>query len=451
MHHVIRLGGLVLGLLLACPAVADQAADEALLRGARVVPDGPGLVEFFRARLAKNEADEKKIEALIERLNSAKFKDREKATRDLIAIGLPARPFLARAAMHQEAEVRRRVAECLATIETANPVEIELAALRLLRGLKHDGACHALLQYLPAVRDAAVEEELFTTLAALAFRTDKADAALLAALKDRDASRRGAAVLLLAHGGNATHKEQIKQALRTETDALVRLRAGQGMLAARDKAGVAILLPLLTDAPREIAGQARDVLLSIGEEKAPAGELGEDKAARQKCRDEWERWWDTRQAKLDLSKSEVDLPWLNGNARAKKVVLRWTTAMNNGDNEEIKKTMGVPFNLAGYMVIDTREQLEEMFVQAIQGKPANQKIEFAPPRVVDLKEYLSRPMAAMMKEFLKNVPRSELRVVYLTGKNAAKTNVEAAYLFVRLKGGQAHIIGIGMADEPKKK
>src|SRR5205085_5877043 len=154
------------------------------------------------------------------------------------AIGSAARPFLVRAAMHKDAEVRRRVAECLAAIEKANSADIELAALRLLRGLKAEGTCQVLLQYLPAVRDSAVEEELFATLAVIAFRDGKADAALLAALKERDAVRRGAAVLLLAHGGNAEQKEQVKQRIKAETDPLVRLRAGQGMLAAKDRAGV---------------------------------------------------------------------------------------------------------------------------------------------------------------------------------------------------------------------
>src|SRR5205085_11577268 len=119
-------------------------------------------------------------------------------------------------------------------------------------------------------------------LATVAFRDGKADVALLAALKERDAIRRGAAVLLLAHGGNAEQKEQVKQLIKTETEPLVRLRAGQGMLAAKERAGITILLPLLSDAPREVALQARDVLLSIGEEKSPTGELTEDKTARQK-------------------------------------------------------------------------------------------------------------------------------------------------------------------------
>src|SRR5207253_5852596 len=109
-------------------------------------------------RVAKSEADEKKIDALIERLNSGKFKDREKATSELIAIGLPARPFLVRAAMHKDAEVRRRVAECLAAIESAISVDVELAALRLLQARRPEGACQALLAYLPAVRNEAVEE-----------------------------------------------------------------------------------------------------------------------------------------------------------------------------------------------------------------------------------------------------------------------------------------------------
>ncbi len=451
MPHSGSLSTIVLGLFLACPVLAGQPEDEALLLGARSNPDGPGLVEFFRLRSIKSEADEKKIEALIERLSSARFREREKATNELIAIGRRARPFLTRVGMDKDIEVRRRVADCLAAIESANSIDLELAALRLLRIRKPEGACPVLLQYLPAVSDSAVEEQLFETLTALAIRDGKADAALLDALKDKDPSRRGAAVVLIAHGGNASQKEQVRQLLKTEAEPLVRLRAGQGMLAARNKAGVAILLPLLTEAPRDIALQAREVLLSIGDAALPTREVGNGKAARQQCRDEWERWWDMRQAKLDLSKIEIDLPWLNQNAPARSVVLRWMKAIDNADKEELKRTMDAPFNLAGAIVLQSREQIEEIFIGPLQAAREKPKFDFTPPRIVELKDYLAKGPGGRTKEFLETIPAPERRIVLVSGTERTTKKVESAYVFVRVKTGQARVVGLAQSPEEEKK
>jgi HEAT repeat protein len=422
---------------------ADQAADEALLRGARIGTDGPALVEFFCGRLVKSEADEKLIEGLVEKLSSGRFKEREKASGELIAIGVPARPALAGAISHRDAEVRKRVADCLAAIESANSADVELAALRLLQIHKPEGASKALLHYLPAVRDTAIEEELFQTLTVVGFRAGKGDESLVAALQERAALTRG-----LAHAGNSAQKEQVRQLLKKETDPLVRLRAAQGLLASKDKTGAAVLLPLLTDAPLSVAAQARDVLASVAEDKSPAGELSEEKASRQKCRDEWERWWDANQAKLDLAKSGIDLPWLNMNGRAKKVVLRWIGAIEKSNAEELKKTMDAPFSLAGFIVLNTRAELEQMFVQSLQ-QPRPQ-IQIGAPRIVELKKYLAEVPAGQTKDFLSKLPAAEMRVLYATAQEKGKPKPEGAYLFVRLRKGQAHIVGLA-EDHAKQK
>ena len=77
-------------------------------------------------------------------------------------------------------------------------------------------------------------------------------------------------------------------------------------------------------------------------------------------------------------------------------------------------------------------------------------LEFTPPRVVDLKDYVSKLPAGTTKTFLEKFPRSELRVVQLSGKEAGKP-AETAYLFVCLKGGQARIVGIEEPVEKKKR
>src|SRR5262249_61330913 len=78
------------------PAMPDTNQDEQLLRGAGVTPDGPGLLAFFRKRVPTEE-DRQRAEELVSKLGSRTFRDREKASTELVKLGLAARPALARA------------------------------------------------------------------------------------------------------------------------------------------------------------------------------------------------------------------------------------------------------------------------------------------------------------------------------------------------------------------
>lgn len=426
-------------------APADLAADEAILRGAKVATDGPGLIEFFHRRVVKNEADQKQIDDSIQRLGSGRFREREKAMADLIAIGPPAKAALLRMADHPDKEVRRRVAECLAAIEAVTTPEVESAALRVLRDRKPAGSCKALLAYLSTVRDPGVEEDALAALLALAVVDGKVDADVVSGMKDSDAVRRGAAVLILARSGSKEQQDQVRQLLRSDPASLVRLRGAQGLVAAKDRNAVSSLLPLLTDAPFAQAEQARDLLELIAADKAPTSELKDDPAAREKCRDAWETWWDANQAKLDLSKADVDLPWLNSNGQARAAVTLFTKGMETRNADMLKKSMGVPFSLAGFMVIETRQELEQMFISQLAIAPQQAKVEFDPPRFVDTRQYLAKVRNEQLTGFFKRIPVTELRVVALTGKQDGRK--ESAYLFIRVRAGKAHIVGLGLDEE----
>jgi hypothetical protein len=428
-------------LLLLVPATrADGTADEALLRGARITPDGPGLLEYFKSRVARSETDEAKIAALIDKLTSGRFREREKASAELIAIGAPARPSLTRAAGHTDAEVRKRATECLAAIDASNSAEVEQAALRLLTARKPAGACKALLVYLPAVRDPSIEEDIFVALLALSLKDGKIDPDVEAALKEKNAIRRGAAAVLLGRSGSKEQKEQVRLLAKPQAEPLVRLRAAQGLIAGKEKAAVAGLLPLLTDAPYPIAEQARDLLSLLAGDRAPDRELKDDRESRKKCRDDWERWWDANAGRLDLARADIDLPWVNSNSRARAAVQLFIKGIEKRDAEALKKSMDVPFSLAGITVLETREQLDQILVQAFQ-RAEQPKVEFKPMRVVDTKQYLAAVTNPEVMKFLAKVPVSELRVVFLTAKTKGQKE-EGAYFFVRVKGGKGHIVGL---------
>src|SRR6516162_2565606 len=110
---------LILSLLFACPLLrAAETSDEQTLKQARIATDGPGLLDFFRARIP-DRADAKKIKQLITQLGDESFEKREEASRALVALGPRARDALRVAAKDADLEIARRAEDCLQTIEEA--------------------------------------------------------------------------------------------------------------------------------------------------------------------------------------------------------------------------------------------------------------------------------------------------------------------------------------------
>jgi hypothetical protein len=427
----------------------DQGKDEAVLRGANVPTDGPGLVAFFRNRSAKTEADEKRIEALIEKLGTARFREREQAVNELLAIGAPAKLLLKKATEHKDPEVRRRAEECLKVIEAKTGPDVELAALRVLKARNPAGGCGAVLLYLPSVRDPVIEEEAFATLLHMASRGGKVDDDLIAALKDRDPVRRAAAVMFVGKFGDAGQQAQVRTLLKQDAEAMVRLRAAQGLVAARDREALAGLMPLLTDAPLPVAEQALELLQGLAGEQAPTSSLGENATTRRACRTEWETWWRDHGKALDLAKADVEVPWQNANVKVRGVVTEFLRAMEKGDAKALKKVFGVPFCAAGQIVIETQEQLDQLFAQVLQGiaaAPQKPMIEIERIRVLTVKQSLTEVANPMTAEFLKKQPEAEVRVLIVSAKQAGNPKVESGALIVRVRKGQAQIIGLDQVN-----
>src|SRR5262249_51140867 len=147
----------------------------------------------------------------------------------------------------------------------------------------------------------------------------------------------------------------------SDADAKVRLRAAQGFVAARDKSGVPALLTLLIDGPVDLARQAEEVLALIAGEQSPKVALGEDGAARRKCGEAWAAWWKTSGGRLALAKTAVDLPWLSQDHRARRATDQFLSALLKGDLPTIQKMTDVPFCLAGFQTIATREELDNLW------------------------------------------------------------------------------------------
>jgi HEAT repeat protein len=286
-------------------ASADEqriAEDEMILHQAKLGSDAAALIEFFRKRTLRD-ADLEQIRMLIGQLGAERFREREEATRRLIEFGPGALDPLRQALKSPDQEIVRRAEICIETITNHPGPTLPMAALRLLARRPGPEAVAVLLQFLPFADDGdrgGVEEELLGTLCLLNVRESRTDPALLAALKDPHPARRAAAALVLGRVGD---KEQclLVHSLLKDKEPRVRLRAAQGLLAAKERAAVEALLALLTDGGIEHANEAELILRELAAERSPVLSLGDGTAeARRKCQDGWLAWWRDHGSRQEL-------------------------------------------------------------------------------------------------------------------------------------------------------
>jgi HEAT repeat protein len=309
----LTLGALVALLAAAAIRAAEPdeqaAADERLLREARVAVTDAGLLDFLRQRSLTDD-DRAKLEATVRRLGSAEYAERERASAALSARGSPALPFLRRALTDPDPEVRRRARRCLEEIERGPGNSLPMAAVRLLARRAPAGAVEALLNYAPFADDEYVEDEVLAALAALGLRGGKAAPPLAAALADAQAARRAAAAYVVGRSPDLAQRDAAARLL-ADTDPAVRLRAAQALVAGRDRRGVPALIDLLADAPAERAGRAEELLLRMAGEQAPEVSAGTGTPEeRKRWREAWAGWWRERGPKVDLARLDEATPYL---------------------------------------------------------------------------------------------------------------------------------------------
>ena len=279
---------------------AFDVRDEDILKGDKAATDGPGLLEFFR-RHAVQPGDDGRIKGLVRQLGDDDFDRREDASLQLTGFGLRARPFLQNAVFSPDVEVAHRARECLKQIDESSSAAVMAAAVRVLAKLKPEGATAALLDYLPSAGDESLAEGVRLALSGLAVRDGKADAALVGALSDRSAEKRGAAAYALGRAAVAEQLPAVRKLLH-DSDPIVRYRAALGLAAAHDKDSVPVLIALLGELPPPEAGRVEELLYRIADDKAPPAPASSDLAVRHKYRDAWKAWWDDNGAKVDDAK-----------------------------------------------------------------------------------------------------------------------------------------------------
>jgi HEAT repeat protein len=422
---------------------ADPAAeDEQLLKETKVGTDGPGLLQLFRKR-TPTDRDRDRAAALIRRLGEDDFAVRQKAADGLVALGPAALPQLRAALTHPDEEVRQRTGECLRAIDPSPPGVLAAAAARRLRAARPAGAVAVLLAYLPSADDAAVEDEVLTTLVVVGVRDGQVDPDLAAAVQDRAPERRAAAALVLGRSGTAEQRGAAR-GLLADADARVRFRAAQGLLAGRDRDALPALVALLTEAPHDVAEQADDLLRCAAGDQAPATPLGPTEPSRRLCRSAWAGWCKAYGKTVPLAARDVDVLPFNPTLQVRTAVRQFLTAVSRGDLALFQKVTDVPFVMGGDQTFNARDQLDRFLLNLTTD---GQKGTYLVGHVAGVDAFVLRLPADQRAPFLP-LRKPENRAALVTYSADGKRQQSA--VFVRLAGGRGQVIGIGpeLAAQP---
>jgi HEAT repeat protein len=296
-------------LLLVAPTPEAGQEDEQLLRAKSVAVDGPGLLAFFEG-LTLSDPERAQVQALIRRLGSNDFNEREQATEALIKRGAAAAPLLRAALGDRDPEIVARAQRCLDDMKPGPTPEVLAAAARLLAKRHPDGAAAALLAYIPAVADDHLFSDFCTALLYLVEANERIDLAVRAALTDAAPERRAAAGHVLARHRAKPERDQVRKLL-SDAAPVVRFHTAEGLLLAREREAVPVLIALLADAPPALLWRLDDLLRRLAGEQAPPFPHGNASVAQRKeCREAWEAWWKKQGDKVDLAKLHAAQPQL---------------------------------------------------------------------------------------------------------------------------------------------
>jgi hypothetical protein len=286
----------------------QKKADLETLRSAGLNDDTASLTEFFRKHTV-TEDDKAKILALIKQLGDDAFEVRETASEQVAKAGVPAIALLRAASNARDAdpEVARRCELALKAIEKVPTRTLAMAAARVLANRKEDGITAVLMGYLPLVDEEAVAEEIRNTFAALAVRDGKPDPVLEGALTSENPLLRGAAAEAFARSADKPSRERMRAFFGKEANADIKFAIAMALVQdGREKDLIPDLIRLMGDVSFERGWKGEELLWRIAGEDGPAVSLGPEAGARQKARDEWQKWWAANKKKVDLAKLDGD-------------------------------------------------------------------------------------------------------------------------------------------------
>ncbi|HEY1858800.1 MAG TPA: HEAT repeat domain-containing protein, partial [Gemmataceae bacterium] len=264
-------------------------ADVKVMREAGLTLDNNALLAFLRARTLA-EIDRTKILALVRQLGDDDFEVRDKSSRQLETLGAPAVPLLRQALRDEDIEIVHRAQKCLQHIEKVAGPAVSCAVARSVARRKPPEGAETLLAFLPFADDENVSDEVRAALTAVALIDGKPDGAILQALTDRLPMKRAAAAEALIRTGSVEQRVAMRKMLKDE-DPTVRLRVATALFNHKELEAIPVLIKLLEDLPQTQGRLAEGLLSELAGELGPTAILGEEEAARAKCRKAWEDWW----------------------------------------------------------------------------------------------------------------------------------------------------------------
>ena len=425
------------------PTEKIRPDDEKLLKAAKIATEGPALLDYFRKRTITPK-DREKINRLVRLLGDDSFKVREQASDDLLALGISALPQLRLALTNPDEEIRTRAREGIEAIQSKINPALTVAVIRVLCVKAVPETVKTLLEFLPDAESEAVTEEALTTLAVLGVKENKVDPLLVDALKDKQPTRRAAAALVLGRSGTTEQRKAV-QALLTDPDVRVRFRAAQGLLAARERLAIPTFIALLSDAPPEVASRAEELLSCVAGARTLRMPISDNAQQNRAVRSAWEQWW-TQNAKIDLSRADVDLPRFNASLQARETARLFAAAILAGDKDKLDKLIETPFYCAGERTLLKRE-LVSQYMTGVMQNMINQGLAVAPAvaGTMTVEEYLKTLPQPQAQQLLP-MRKKDVRVVLMQwpqNPNRGNLGVVAGQsaIFVRVAGEQPQVLG----------
>jgi HEAT repeat protein len=260
------------------------------------------LTEFKKRTLT--EGDREKVLGIIKQMGDDDFNLRERAQDELQKLGTSVAPLLRQALAGGDEEIKKRAQKALDQIEKDKSSSLLPIQARLMAYRKPAGAAEVMLGFLPFADEDQVFDEVRGALAAVAVRNGKADPAIVKALDDKLAVRRGVAAEALALGGAIEQRDAIRKLLK-DADSSVKLRVALALATSRDRDAVPVLIDLMGELPFDKGVQAETFLRAVAGEQGPNVYLGTDNDSRKKTKDAWVVWWKANGAGVDLARAST--------------------------------------------------------------------------------------------------------------------------------------------------
>lgn len=285
---------LVVQFVAAGPAAADDSFEKQL-RAAGVEPDAGGIEDYLRSFLPGDD-ETRKAEALIAKLGSRDFHEREDATQRLASMPEPPLASLKKAAESPDAETRWRARRILDRTERGDHRGTLMAALETIRNRPIEGLAPTMIELFPVWDDPYLLKTARQALAATA-RVEDATA-LRKAIRESNRNTRVAAVAALA-AVLADDAENDLVELLEDGDEHVRVAAARGLADRGHRASLPVLGELLDSGDREVRTEAGSILRAFTGQKF--GYLAYDEPGRRAAAvKDWTAWIETHGATAKL-------------------------------------------------------------------------------------------------------------------------------------------------------